>query len=170
LQIFELGEVVRNGIVEIETALLQQRERGDGGDDLRHRGDGENAVLPHGCFGGEIAVSGGPARDDLAVAEDDPGGAGEVAAGGGVFKKRADAVYPGGGKTGGGQVAGERKFGGPERGREAGQKAGADEDPASGTMRGECDAANGVHRSKTAQASKAGKLAGVDPRRNQTAN
>lgn len=46
-QVFELRRDPRNGIVEAETPVIEERERGDGRDRLRHGRDPEDRVATH---------------------------------------------------------------------------------------------------------------------------
>ena len=78
LDVFELGQVLRDWRGDVELALFGQDHRGDGGDGLGHGRDAEDGVLLHGRLRGAILEADGVEESDLAVAGDQQHGAGHA--------------------------------------------------------------------------------------------
>ena len=78
LEVGELRNVLRYGVVGEPLALLVEDHHGDTGGGLGHGVVAEDGVFGHGRGGGEIAVAVGAVLDDFAVAGEDGDGADEV--------------------------------------------------------------------------------------------
>ncbi len=68
LQLGKFGNVLRHRIIELPLSLFEQHHHRDAGDRLAHGVDAEDAVLLHGCIGGDVAPAHGIEFDHFAVA------------------------------------------------------------------------------------------------------